>query len=134
MIALLGDIIGMDQRGRDDLRTSSPRAFRRAFAEGFQSGVSRVEISAPSPTLLIAGEKERVVRESNAAQASLMPHAVARFAPGLGHGWLARETALHVRVVEAWLTGQPLPSELKPEPPSPAAVERLSRELGDESA
>lgn len=34
--------------------------------------------------------------------------------------------------VRAWLTGQELPSELLPEPPSPAAVERLLGELGEE--
>jgi pimeloyl-ACP methyl ester carboxylesterase len=127
-------IIGMDEVGRADLRASSRRAFRRAFVEGFTSGVSRVEIGASSPTLLVAGEKETAVRPSNAALASLMPHAVARFAPGLRHGWIARERELHVRMVEAWLTGRELPSELRPEPPSPAAVERLLRELGDESA
>jgi pimeloyl-ACP methyl ester carboxylesterase len=131
--ALFSGIIGMDEVGRADLRASSRRAFRRAFVEGFKSGVSRAEISAPSPTLLVAGEKEWAIRPSNAALASLMPHAVARFAPGRGHGWLARERELHVRMVEAWLTGQELPSELRPETPSPAVVERLLRELGDES-
>jgi pimeloyl-ACP methyl ester carboxylesterase len=132
--ALFGGMIGMDEVGRADLRASSRRAFRRAFVEGFKSGVSRVEIRASSPTLLVAGEKETAVRPSNAALASLMPHAVARFAPGLPHGWIARETELHIRMVEAWLTGQELPSQLKPERPSPAAVERLLRELGEESA
>ena len=132
--ALFGGIIGMDEEGRADLRASSRRAFRRAFVEGFRSGVSRVEIGAPAPTLLVAGEKETAIRPANAALASLMPHAVARFAPGLRHGWVAREPELHVRMVEAWLTGRELPSELRPEAPSPAAVERLLRELGDESA
>lgn len=56
---------------------------------------------------------------------------VARYAPGLAHGWIARDTDLHVRMVRAWLTGQELPSELRPETPSPAAVERLLRELGE---
>jgi pimeloyl-ACP methyl ester carboxylesterase len=128
--ALLSGIIGMDEEGRADLRASSRRAFRRAFVEGFKSGVSRVEIGAQSPTLLVAGEKETVIRPANAALACLMPHAVARFAPGLGHGWLARDRELHVRMVEAWLTGRELPAELRPETPSPAAVERLLRELG----
>ena len=121
--AFFGGIIGMDEVGRADLRASSRQAFRRAFVEGFRSGVSRVEIAATCPTLLVAGEKEIVVRASNAAQAALMPHAVARFAPGLGHGWVARRMELHVRMVEAWLTGQELPSELAPEPPSPASRE-----------
>ena len=131
--ALFSRIIGMDEEGRADLRAASPRAFRRAFVEGFRSGVSRVEIGAASPTLLVAGERETAIRPANAALASLMPHAVARFAPGLAHGWLARAPELHVRMVEAWLTGRELPSELRPEAPSPAAVERLLRELGVEA-
>ena len=36
-------------------------------------------------------------------------------------------------MVEAWLTGQELPAELVPEPPAPAAVERLLHELGEEA-
>jgi pimeloyl-ACP methyl ester carboxylesterase len=130
---LFARLIGMDEEGRAELRASSRRAFRGAFAEGFRSGVSLAEVTAPSPTLLVAGEKETVVRPANAALASLMPHAAAMFAPGLPHGWLAREPQLHVRMVEAWLTGRELPSELRPEPPSPAALERLLRELGEET-
>lgn len=129
--ALFANMIGMDEEGRADLRAASPRAFRRAFVEGFRSGVSRVEVEAPSPTLLVAGEKETVVRPANAALASLMPHAAARFAPGLRHGWIARAPELHVRMVEAWLSGRELPAELRPEPPAPAAQRRLLRELGD---
>jgi pimeloyl-ACP methyl ester carboxylesterase len=129
--ALFSRIIGFDEEGRADLRAASRQAFRRAFIEGFGSGVSRVEIAATSPTLLVAGEKESLVRASNAAQAALMPDAAARFAPGLGHGWIARRGDLHVRMVEAWLTGGSLPSELQPEPPAPAMLERLHRELGE---
>ena len=127
---LIAGMIGMDDAGRADLRAASPRAFRGAFVEGFRSGVSRVEIRAQSPTLLVAGEKEAIVRASNAAQAALMPHAEARFAPGLAHGWVARATDLHVRMVEAWLTGAELPPGLRPEAPDPATVCRLRRELG----
>jgi hypothetical protein len=101
--------------------------------ESFRSGVSRFEVKSTSPTLLVAGEKEWAVRPSNAALASLMPHAVARFAPGLGHGWLARNLDLHVRMVQAWLAGRELPPELRPETPSPKAVARLLGELGEES-
>jgi hypothetical protein len=126
-------MIGMDETGRADLRRSSPRAFRRAFVEGFKGGVSSVEMSTPSPTLLTAGEKESAIRPSNAAQAALMPHAEARFAPGLGHGWLARRPDLHVRMVEAWLTEQELPAELPPEPAWPEALERMRRELASDA-
>lgn len=130
VVGLFSRMIAMDEVGRDDLRTASPRAFRGAFAEGFRSGVSRTELAAASPTLLVAGQRETAVRPANCALAELMPHAVARYAPGVPHGWIAREPGLHVRMVEAWLTGRPLPPELRPEPPAPAAVARLRRELG----
>ena len=71
------DFIGMDEEGRADLRAASRRAFRRAFVEGFHVEPSPAELAAPCPTLLVAGEAETLVRPSNAAQASLMPHAVA---------------------------------------------------------
>lgn len=129
VVALFSRIIGMDETGREDLRRCSPRAFRRAFVEGSKGGVSAVELAATSPTLLTAGEKETAIRPSNAAQAALMPNAEARFAPGVGHGWLARRTDLHVRMVEAWLTGRELPAELAPERAWPAALEHMRRDL-----
>jgi pimeloyl-ACP methyl ester carboxylesterase len=133
VIALFGGLIGMDDEGKADLRASSRRAFRRAFVDGFHVKPSPAELAASSPTLLVAGEAETAVRPSNAAQASLMANARAAYAPGGRHGWLARQTDLHVRMVEAWLTGRELPGELVPEPPAPAAVERLLRELGEEA-
>jgi hypothetical protein len=44
-----------------------------------------------------------------------MPDAHARFAPGRGHGWLAGAPELHVRMVQAWISGQELPAELAAE-------------------
>lgn len=129
-MALFSGMIGMDDEGRDDLRAASRRAFARAFVDGFTCEVPRSEMSTPSPTLLVAGEKEAVIRQSNAALASVMPYAVARFAPGLAHGWLARNPELHVRMVEAWLTAQDLPSELGVEAAAPEARARLLREVG----
>jgi pimeloyl-ACP methyl ester carboxylesterase len=86
-------------------------------------------LEARCPTLFVAGEKEGTVRASNAALAALMPHATACFVPGLGHAWFAWRHDLHVRMVEAWLADEPLPTELVPEPPSPPAVERVLRLL-----
>jgi pimeloyl-ACP methyl ester carboxylesterase len=134
VVALFSRIIGMDAAGRADLRRASRRAFWRAFVEGFKGGVCRVEMSASSPTLLTAGETETAIRPSNAAQAALMPHAEARFAPRGGHGWLARRTDLHVRMVEAWLTGGELPDELPRERAWPGALERMRRELATEQS
>jgi pimeloyl-ACP methyl ester carboxylesterase len=125
-----GRVIGMDEAGLADLRTADTRAFRQAFVEGFRSGVSRVAVAAPSPTLLVAGEQEHAVRAANAALAAVMPHAVARYVAGLGHGWAARRPDVHVQMVDAWLSGSDLPPELLPEPANPSAVARLRRELG----
>lgn len=110
-----------------DLCAASRRAFRRGVAECFKTFAA---IGAPCPTLLVAGEKESTIRPSNAALATLMPHAEARFAPRLGHCWQRKAPELHIRMLEAWFSGQQLPSELRPEPtPSAAAVERLRREV-----
>jgi len=125
--ALLG-AVGLRGLGAS-LRGASPRAIRRAFREGYTAPLSRRQLEAQCPTLLVGGEKERTVRASNAAFAALMPHALARFVPGLGHAWFAWRLELHVRMVEAWLSGQELPSGLEPEPPSPEAVERVLRLL-----
>jgi len=120
VIGLFARMVGVAPSGRDqfaaDLRAVSPAAFRRAFAEGNDIRISREELSASCPTLLVAGEREqRAIRASNAALAALMPNAEARFAPGRGHAWLAVEPELHVRMVEAWIIGQELPAELPPE-------------------
>ena len=114
-----------DTHDPEDLRVASRLALGRAFAECFGDYAT---LGAPSPALLVAGERERWVRPTNAALAALMPHAEAWYAPGLGHCWQRAAPDLHIRTVEAWVEGQELPSELRPEPaPSPARVERLRR-------
>jgi pimeloyl-ACP methyl ester carboxylesterase len=110
-----------------DLRVASRRAFRLALAECL---TTHAAIGAPCPTLLVAGEKESRVRPSNAALAALMPRATAMFAPGLDHCWQRTAPDLHIRMVEAWVTGQELPPELRREPPpSPKTVEQLRRRV-----
>lgn len=120
--------VGLRELG-ETLRGAAPAAFRRAYLEGFTAPLTRAELEAPCPTLLVAGERETTVRASNAGLATLMPHATARFVPGLGHAWFAWRRELHVRTVEAWLADEPLPPELVPEPPSATAVERVLRLL-----
>lgn len=127
-VGALLSLVGLRELGIE-LSSASPRAFRRAYKEGFTTPTSRAELEAQSPTLLVAGEKEATVRASNAALAELMPHAIARFVPGLGHAWFEWRPDLHVRMVEAWLTGEALPEELETEPPSPSAVDRVLRRL-----
>ena len=112
----LGDPVGRAGFAAD-LRAVSPAAFRRAFADANDNHrFFKAELSASCPTLLVAGEQEPgAIRASNAALAALTPNAVARVAPGGGHGWLARAAELHVRMVEAWITEQQLPAELAAE-------------------
>jgi pimeloyl-ACP methyl ester carboxylesterase len=99
-----------------DMRAASPTGFRRAFADANSIRISPEEVSAPSPSLLVAGEREpSIVRASNAALAALMPRATARYAPGRGHGWLAVEPELHVRMVQAWIEGHEVPVDLPTE-------------------
>ena len=126
--AFLG-LIGLRGLGAA-LRSASPAAFRRSWMEGYTAPISQAELDAVCPTLLVAGEREHA-RVSNAALAALMPHATARFVPGLGHAWFVWRHELHIRMVEAWLRDEALPAELKPEPRSPTAVARVVRLLPD---
>lgn len=129
VVGAIGRAWKLDEETRADLRAASPRAFRRGFADANDTRISREEVTAQCPTLLVAGEREMKppVRASNAALAALMPNAEARFAPRLGHGWVGKEPGLHLRMVEAWLTGQEIPSELVPEttPWDASTVDRL---------
>jgi pimeloyl-ACP methyl ester carboxylesterase len=128
-VAVLLGLVGLGGLGTS-LRGASPPAVRRAFREGFTAPLSRGQLEASCPTLLVAGEKEATVRASNAAFAALMPHAMARYVPGLGHAWFAWRPELHIRMVEAWLSERDLPTGLEPEPPSSVAVGRVERLLG----
>ena len=128
--AFLG-LIGLRGLGAA-LRSASPAAFRRSWMEGYTAPVSEAALEAACPTLLVAGEREHA-RASNAALAALMPHATARFVPGLGHAWFIWRRDLHVRMVEAWLSDEALPAGLDLEPPSPSALARVVRLLRSSS-
>lgn len=130
VIAALSRSVGrMPEPVRAEIRVASRLAFWRSFADSFGTRATRAEVEAACPTLLVAGEKETVVRQSNAALAALMPNAVARYVPGLGHGWLGTRLDLHLEMVDAWLVRGELPSGLIAERPQPSAVRRLLSEL-----
>lgn len=105
---------GMPEADKDDVRRASRMAFWRGFVESFSMRLTPAELTAPCPTLLVSGEHE-ANRPSNAALASLMPNAIARYVPGAGHGWLSVKPELHRAMVEAWLAGDDLPAGLAPE-------------------
>jgi pimeloyl-ACP methyl ester carboxylesterase len=125
-------LIGMRDLGLA-LRSASPAAFRRSWIEGYTARVTRATLDAVCPTLLVAGEKEHA-RTSNVGLAALMPHATARFVPGLGHAWFIWRSELHLRMVEAWLTGSDLPAGLVPESRSRSAADRVLNQLPDAPA
>src|SRR5687767_1508435 len=128
VIAMLSRSVGnIPEVDQADIRVASRRAFRRSFSDAFAVRITRAETVAPCPTLLVAGEREKPVRQSNAALAALMPHAEARYFPGAGHGWLGVDLDTHVAMVEAWLAARQLPETLEPETISwpKAVVDRL---------
>jgi pimeloyl-ACP methyl ester carboxylesterase len=131
VIGMTGDAFGLDEDTRDDLRTAAPRAFRKGFAEANETRLTRAELEASCPTLLVAGEREMKppVRATNAALAQVMLNAEARYVAGCGHGWLGEKPELHIRMVHAWITGQDLPPELLVEttPWDSSTVEDLIR-------
>ncbi len=112
-----------------EIRVASRRAFLDSYRDALATRATTAEVAADCPTLLVAGEREITVRQSNAALAAMMPSAIARFVPGLGHGWLGTRLDLHVEMIEAWLTSSALPTGLSAEAPWPSAVARLRREL-----
>ncbi len=98
---------------RTDMLQMSPSAFRRAFIQALSLKQPQGLENFPGSVLFVCGEKELAgVKKSNQILANLMPHAASRIAPKVGHGWLAEKPELHYRMVEAWLTDKPLPSEL----------------------
>lgn len=116
VVAMLSRSVGgIPESDQADIRICSRHAFRHAFSDSFGVRLTRSEVNAPCPTLLVAGEKEHAVRSSHAALAELMPHATAFFVPGTGHGWLGMKNELHQEMVRAWLADEPLPAGLEPE-------------------
>lgn len=115
----------LDAAASADLRAASPRAFRRGFADANSARLTRAELAAVCPVLLVAGEKEKrpPVRASNATLAALLPQAEARYLPGHGHGWLGFAPELHHAMVRAWIERLEVPDDLVPESP-PALIER----------
>jgi len=128
VIGMLSRSVGeIPEPDRQAIRAASRRAFLMSYAGSLMARPSRAEIEARAPTLLVAGEKETSVRRSNAAHATLMPNGIARYVPGLGHGWLGRRMDLHLDMVERWLTDGALPAGLVAEASWPGATAELIR-------
>jgi pimeloyl-ACP methyl ester carboxylesterase len=91
----------------------SPSSFTRSSLEALSFRDAPGLEKVTCPVLFVAGQREAAaVHRSNVLLAGVMPHAQARVAPGVAHGWLAAAPELHLRMVKAWIEDQPLPDEL----------------------
>ena len=74
------------------------------------SGLERANL----PVLVVAGQKEyRVIYQSARDLAAALPNARAVVAQGVGHNWSLEAPQVFTRMIRAWVTGQPLPAELR---------------------
>ena len=132
VIAALSRSVGrMPEADQADIKVASRRAFLQSLIEMRRSRPTLAEVQSPCPTLFVAGERERAVRHSNVGLAAMMPQAIARYVPALGHGWLGTRMELHVDMVERWITSGDIPAALIAERASPAAASALVRALRD---
>jgi pimeloyl-ACP methyl ester carboxylesterase len=100
----------------DQLGQADPASFRRAFSDAQGVRITDGLLRARARTLLVAGEKELAsVRGSNRLLGESMQVAESWMVPGAGHGWLARDPLLHVAMVRAWLSDEPLPPRMQSE-------------------
>lgn len=113
----LAGAIGVNDKNFDsfksDLVAIQPYSFRAAFCEANDQhepmGLDRIN----TRTLFVAGEKEpNATKESNRYLAKKMMNAASYLMPNEGHGWLAKEPGLHVKMTRAWLKGESMPSKL----------------------
>lgn len=104
---------------RADTRRLTVDAFLRIVVDQSQAfripaGSTRANV----PVLVMAGQKEDAsIMESLRELVSTLPQAHGAIAPGLGHHWCLEAPGLFARTVQAWLSDQPLPLELRsPDP------------------
>lgn len=98
------------QKFKKDMELVSPSAFWRAFGQANDQGEPRGLTASKVRTLLVCGESEDI--NSGKYLASKMINAKAAMIKGVGHGWLAKKTDLHVEMVKAWISETPLPEEI----------------------
>lgn len=99
---------------RQGMLAMSPSSFTRSFLQASAMRQPQGLVEVACPVLFVSGEKEpNAVKQSNIMLANLMPNALSRMVPGMGHGWLAEAVDLHIGMVRAWIGDQPLPQDLK---------------------
>ncbi len=99
----------------ESLKALSTQAYRNIWKEAVNFVVPTSLQHVNTPTLIVAGGNESdIIKRTVEKMPQLMPNAVGRFAPALGHGWNMQDPALFTAMVRAWITDAPLPAALIP--------------------
>lgn len=97
-----------------DLLLMSMHAYRRIWHEVVDFYVPPSLRLVNNPTLITAGGREsKIITQAVDVIPMIMPSAQGRVAPGVGHGWNVEASGLFNAMVRAWITGMPLPPELR---------------------
>lgn len=105
---------GYVERFVADAKRMSPANLQKAGDDSIRFELPPNLANAVAPTLAVAGEKElSLVKDSLPVVVKALPRAQARIAPKVGHVWNMEAPGLFSRMVEAWVTDQALPEELR---------------------
>jgi pimeloyl-ACP methyl ester carboxylesterase len=95
----------------EDVRAMSTQTHRRITAEVAGYTLPRSLAAVPTPTLALAGAREsELIRRAVETIPAVLPAAVGRVVPGVGHGWNVEAPDLFTATVRAWIEGRPLPA------------------------
>lgn len=99
---------------RANLREGLLKSFDVEFTRHFTEALMQVQLPTQAKTLVVVGEHETVVAKSAARKlATEINGARGVIAPNVGHVWNLEAAEMFNRMVRAFVTDVPLPSELK---------------------
>jgi len=99
---------------RAGLREDLLKSFDVDFTRHFTEALMQVQLPAQANALVVVGEHETVVAKSSARKLAATIHgARGVIAPNVGHVWNLEAAEMFNRMVRAFVTDVPLPSELK---------------------
>ncbi|MGY1823798.1 alpha/beta fold hydrolase [Geodermatophilus sp. SYSU D00079] len=94
----------------EDVSAMDPRTHRRITAE--VAGYALPRSLGTAPTLALAGGRESaLVRRAVETIPAVLPAAVGRVVPGVGHAWNVEAPDRFTATVRAWVEGSPLPPD-----------------------
>jgi pimeloyl-ACP methyl ester carboxylesterase len=109
-----------------DNKVLTPPIYQRIYDEVLTFQLPAELATRPHRLLAVAGDKEaQEIKAGLAEFGRVLPHAVAKVAPNVHHGWNGENPYLFNAMVRAWVEGKPLPTELmetgtpSPIPPIP---------------